>query len=177
MKSIIRYIKRDVFSSFSIFGVFFLILAIWTCGQGYARANKGQDILSQYVKVEGIITKASEVETSYIFRSTKHYYQDFTVTYWYEGEEYNMSYKDFSVKNESGYKVGDTEDMYINPSNPIESTITTRVSKDYTFTIQCFCMFGIPALIIIFMPKGWWINILASMAEDTSKKEDDNHEN
>ena len=139
---------------YPIFGVFLLALALWACKDGLIRAAQGQNILKEYVLVDGEITQASEVEVSKKMGAPTYYYQDFTLTYVYEGEVYNKSYGYFQVQDSLGYSLGDTEELYVNPKEPDSAVISTRVSKDYTFALQPFCLFGIPGLLIIFIPKG-----------------------
>ena len=150
----IHYIKQNIFNSLSILGVLLLALALWTCKDGLIRAAQGQNILKEYVLVDGEITQASGVEVSKKMGAPTYYYQDFTLTYVFDDEIYNKSYEYFQVQDSSGYNLGDTEELYVNPKEPDSAVISTRVSKDYTFAIQSFCLLGIPGLLIIFIPKG-----------------------
>ena len=86
---IFRYIKNDVFHPLSFLGVLLLGLALWTCGDGLIRTARGQSILEEYVSVDGVITQSSEVEISKKMGAPTYYYQNFTLTYVYDGEVYD----------------------------------------------------------------------------------------
>lgn len=152
----LKYIKNSIFSSVSLVGVFALVLFLCFAVVNCVNISNNRKELSYREKVECTFVNVSEVRREYDFskHGTTSYYQDFTISYQYNGQEYQKDYKDFFLSSKYDcYKEDSKEYVWVNRNDPTDAVISSRFSLDYTFIKQIFIMFGIPGIVIILFPK------------------------
>lgn len=154
----IKYIKESIFNSLSWIGVFFLVIAIYFAADSGIKSYNDRKELSYREKTEGVFTEVSDIRKKHESRhngnGTNKYYQDFIISYKYNGKEYSKKYENFYFSSQKdGYKKGAKEYIYVNKNNPNDAIIASRFNLDYTFAKQIFIMFGVPGIVIILFPK------------------------
>lgn len=154
----LKYIKNSIFSSVSMIGVFFLVIALYFAGDSYIKSYNNRKELSYREKVECIFVNVSEVRREHEYRHNGNgktsYYQDFTISYQYDGQEYQKDFENFYFSSKYDcYKKDSKDYVWVNRNNPTDAVISSRFSLDNTFGKQIFIMFGIPGIVIILFPK------------------------
>lgn len=152
----LKYIKNSIFSSVSLVGVFALVLFLCFAVVNCVNISNNRKELSYREKVECTFVNVSEVRRDHDFsRNGKtSYYQDFTISYQYNGQEYQKDYEDFFLSSKYDcYKEDSKEYVWVNRNDPTDAVISSRFSLDYTFIKQIFIMFVIPGIVIILLPK------------------------
>lgn len=152
----LKYIKNSIFSSVSLVGVFALVLFLCFAVVNCVNISNNRKELSYREKVGCTFVNVSEVRRDHDFsRNGKtSYYQDFTISYQYNGQEYQKDYEDFFLSSKYDcYKEDSKEYVWVNRNDPTDAVISSRFSLDYTFIKQIFIMFVIPGIVIILFPK------------------------
>ena len=152
----LKYIKNSIFSSVSLVGVFALVLFLCFAVVNCVNISNNRKELSYREKVECTFVNVSEVRRDHDFsRNGKtSYYQDFTISYQYNGQEYQKDYEDFFLSSKYDcYKEDSKEYVWVNRNDPTDAVISSRFSLDYTFIKQIFITFVIPGIVIILLPK------------------------
>lgn len=152
----LKYIKNSIFSSVSLVGVFALVLSCVFVVVNCVNISNNRKELSYREKVECTFVNVSEVRRDHDFSKNgkTSYYQDFTISYQYNGQEYQKDYEDFFLSSKYDcYKEDSKEHVWVNRNDPTDAVISSRFSLDYTFIKQIFIMFVIPGIVIILLPK------------------------
>lgn len=153
------YIKKSILNPLSVFGIFFIALALVFSAITLYKCSSNAKEIQKREKVIAEVSKASDVTVKKRFRKNvdgiRNYIQDFGIVYEYNDNKYNVSYQKVNLGEPNGYQEGDEVVVYINEKQPTDVIVSSEVYTDTTGIKQLLLIFGLPGLLIILLPKSW----------------------